>query len=169
MPFRSKQSSILPFFIFILFICVIIVAQICADVNTFRQLLSIFCELRLFRRAETPIGGSGETDVKRNDPTEICRIVLKFVVRTTLVPLNGFEPLRYLYHGILSPACLPIPSQRRKRERKSVPPTVSSSVFSFVFLKLSAHNHEEDRNNEANSGRKRRNPTAGHERDRKTL
>ena len=29
-----------------------------------------------------------------------------------MVPLTGLEPVRYYYQGILSPSCLPIPSQR---------------------------------------------------------
>ena len=32
-----------------------------------------------------------------------------------LVPVVGVEPTRYRYHGILSPARLPIPSHRHKR------------------------------------------------------
>lgn len=31
-----------------------------------------------------------------------------------MVPVVGVEPTRYRYHGILSPARLPIPSHRRK-------------------------------------------------------
>ena len=31
-----------------------------------------------------------------------------------LVPMVGVEPTRYCYHGILSPARLPIPPHRRK-------------------------------------------------------
>ncbi len=30
-----------------------------------------------------------------------------------LVPLTGFEPVRYCYRGILSPLCLPISPQRQ--------------------------------------------------------
>ena len=30
-----------------------------------------------------------------------------------LVPLTGLEPVRYRYRRILSPLCLPIPTQRR--------------------------------------------------------
>jgi hypothetical protein len=34
--------------------------------------------------------------------------------RFSVVPVVGVEPTRYCYHGILSPARLPIPPHRRK-------------------------------------------------------
>ena len=38
----------------------------------------------------------------------------KFYFDPFLVPVVGVEPTRYRYHGILSPARLPIPPHRRK-------------------------------------------------------
>jgi hypothetical protein len=56
-----------------------------------------------------------------------------------LVPVTGVEPVRYRYHGILSPARLPIPSHRqRKNVLKHIELYIKGAWFSSVILEKGA-------------------------------
>ena len=49
-----------------------------------------------------------------------------------LVPLTGLEPVRYRYRRILSPLCLPIPTQRRSVRQESV--SCTAFILALLFL-----------------------------------
>ena len=53
-----------------------------------------------------------------------------------MVPKTGVEPVRYRYHGILSPACLPIPPLRQLEllyHRQDGNAIVFSQKFSVIM------------------------------------
>ena len=55
------------------------------------------------------------------EPDELPTALLRDMHWTgILVPVTGLEPVQYLYRGILSPLCLPIPPHRQISVRNTI-------------------------------------------------